>query len=119
MTIDAPPRTERETEEPRPPVRVRDVVFWIFFVVYTLGGVLVLLQGAGAVWAHLSGSLHASLHLRALAGTNYAARIAQRMADASHHLPSPVSIVLGYTFSIFNIALAIFLIWLRPRDRTA
>src|SRR5437868_6580487 len=103
MTVDVLPRADEETTgDAAPRVRVRDVAFWIFFVVYTLGGVLVLLQGAGAVWAHLSAHLHASLHLRALGSTGYAARIAQRMADASHRLPSVGSIVLGYAFSIFN-----------------
>jgi hypothetical protein len=48
-----------------------------------------------------------------------AARTALRMADASHILPSGLVIGLGYAFSIFNIALAFFLLWLRPRDRTA
>src|SRR4051794_21489597 len=93
------------THDERPRLRVRDVVFWILFVAYTAGGVLVLLQGAGAVWAHLHPAFHDSLHLRALGGTTYTARVAQRMADASHTLPSGVSIALGYGFSIFNIGL--------------
>src|SRR4051794_29803802 len=118
MTTDVVERVIEETED-RPARRIRDVAFWAFFAVYTLGGILVLLQGAGAVWAHLSPQLHAHLHLRALEGTSYSARIALRMADASHALPSGPSVVLGYSFSVFNIGLAIFLLWLRPRDRTA
>jgi hypothetical protein len=97
---------------------VRDVVFFVFFIAYTLGGLFVLLQGIGAVAAHLSPGLHESLHIRGL-GTGYSARIALRMADASHVLPSGLVIWLGYAFSILNLALAFFLLWLRPRDRTA
>jgi hypothetical protein len=41
------------------------------------------------------------------------------MANESHILPSPVTVGLGYAFSFFNLALAVFLLWLRPRDRTA
>jgi hypothetical protein len=119
MATDVAELEPEEEQRERSPLRVRDVFFWVFFTVYTVGGILVLLQGAGAVWAHLSPAFHSELHLRALAGTNYSARIAQRMADASHTLPSAPSIVLGYSFSILNIALAIFLLWLRPRDRTA
>ncbi len=98
--------------------RVRDVMFWIFFVAYTVGGILVLAQGVGGIWAHLSKPFLASLQLKEL-GTGYGARIASRMARASFQLPSPLSIAFGYAFSFFNIVLALGLLWLRGRDRTA
>lgn len=41
------------------------------------------------------------------------------MADASHDLQPVPALVADYGFSLFNIALAGFLLWLRPRDRTA
>src|SRR5438309_2194376 len=118
MAVEAPPPEEKIEEPRRAPVRVRDILFWLFFAAYTAGGILVLAQGIGAVWAHLSSSLHSSLHIRAL-NTDIFARVALRMADASHTLPSALSIVLGYAFSLFNIVLAFFLLWLRPRDRAA
>jgi len=102
----------------RLPWRVRDYAFWIFFVVYTVGGVLVLAQGAGAIWAHLSRHFLDGLQVKEL-GAGYSARIANRMARASFHLPSPISMAFGYAFSLFNLILAGFLLWLRGRDRTA
>ncbi len=119
MATDVAEREIETIESERNSLRIRDVVFWVFFAAYTLGGVAVLVQGGGAVWAHISPHFHDDLHLRALAGTDYSARVAQRMADASHSLPSGLSIGLGYAFSVLNLALATFLLWLRPRDRTA
>src|SRR6266699_3121279 len=99
MAVEAPALTTDE-DEPQPR-RVRDVAFWLFFTLYTLGAILVLAQGAGAVWAHLSKHTLASLQLREL-GTGLTARIASRMARASFRLPSALSVVLGYAFSLFN-----------------
>jgi hypothetical protein len=107
-----------ELDEERRGWRVRDYAFWIFFVVYTVGGVLVLAQGVGAIWAHLSKHFLASLQLREL-GSGYSARVASRMARASFQLPSWISVAVGYAFSLLNLVLAGFLLWLRPRDRTA
>ncbi len=105
-------------DEERLPFRVRDAAFWVFFLVYAIGGILVLAQGAGAVWAHLSKHFVESLQVKEL-GAGYSARVASRMARASFQLPSPISIVFGYAFSLFNIVLAAMLVWLRGRDRTA
>ena len=41
------------------------------------------------------------------------------MADASHRVQPAPQLVLDYGFSVFNLALAGFLLWLRPCDRTA
>jgi hypothetical protein len=98
--------------------RLPDALFLAVFVVYTVGSLAVLAQGLGALAAHLSPSLHASFHLRGL-GTGVSARAALRMANESHILPSAWTMGLGYAFSFFNVALAVFLLWLRPRDRTA
>src|SRR5438067_3757455 len=91
--------------EARAPRRVRNVAFWLFFILYTLGAILVLAQGAGAVWAHLSKPTLASLQLREL-GTGLTARLASRLARASFRLPSWPSVALGYAFSLFNLGLA-------------
>src|ERR1041385_5177003 len=113
-------RADPESQQDEAPrrVRVRDVAFWLFFVFYTLGGILVLAQGAGAIWAHLSKHFLESLQLKEL-GTAYSVRIATRMARASFRLPSGFSIALGYGFSLLNITLAGFLLWLRGRGRAA
>jgi len=119
MAVEAPSAVDTEEQASvRPSLRVRDLVFWVFFVVYTVGGVLVLAQGAGAVWAHVSKHFLDGLQLKEL-GAGYSARVASRMARASFQLPSGPSIALGYGFSLFNIVLAIFLLWLRGKDRTA
>ena len=105
-------------EERREPIRLRDVVFWLIFISYTLGGLFVLAQGIAAVVAHHSPAWHDSLHIDGL-GSGYSARVALRIADASHNVPSTLSTVLSYAFSFFNIAIALFVLFLRPRDRTA
>lgn len=99
-------------------IRVRDVAFFVFLAAYALGGLAVLAQGVGAVAASFSDTFHESLHIRGL-GTGFTARVSQRMADASHGIGGPGSIALDYAFSLFNLLLAVFLLWLRPRDRTA
>jgi hypothetical protein len=107
-----------DEEEPRRRLRVVDVLFFAFFTVYFAGAVFTVLAGLGAVAAHLSPTLHETFHVRALA-TGQIARTYQRMADASHVVPSAPLIWLGMAFSVFNLALAAFLVWLRPRDRAA
>lgn len=75
-------------------------------------------MGIGSILASGSGALHETFHVRALA-TGPIARIYQRMADASHEMPSTLLSWLSVGFSVFNLVLAVFLIWLRRRDRTA
>jgi hypothetical protein len=121
LTTDVLDQTE-QLEEASPPRRRRlgDVAFFVLFGAYFAGSVVVLVLGVGAVLASWSPELHETFHVRALA-TGQIARAYQRMADASHppHLPSAPLIWLGLVFSLFNLALALFLIWLRPLDRTA
>lgn len=101
-------------------VRVPDVVFLVVFALYTFGALAVLLQGAGAVAASLSEGLHQAFHERGFGAVGTVGRAFLRMADAWHRdFPSASTIAVDYTFSILNLALAIFLLWLRPRDRTA
>src|SRR5438094_4383812 len=103
MAVETAARTE---PEPAPgegaPARRRwgvgDYLFLVLFIAYTAGSLVVLAQGLGAVWAHLSKPLHASLHLRGL-GTGPTARAALRMANESHVLPPPATVALGYAFS--------------------
>jgi hypothetical protein len=109
----------KEVEAPRRRrVRRGDVVFLVFFLAFSAGGLLALLLGVGSVLASVSEPLHDSLHIRAL-GTGFLARSALRMADAAHEVGSWPQVAFDYAFSILNFLLAIFLLWLRPRDRTA
>ncbi len=96
-----------------------DVAFAVGFVVYVLVGVLPLLSGLVA-WAAIPLGWHDPLHELAFvhAGERLG-RGAEAMADAAHAQQPWVAIALDYGFSLFNLALAGFLLWLRPRDRTA
>jgi hypothetical protein len=99
--------------------RASDIVVVLVFTAYTFGALSILALGVGAVAASASESLHTAMHDRGFGGLGLIARSYLRMADASHHVPSGTTIAIDYTFSVLNIALAIFLLWLRPRDRTA
>ncbi|MDP8961107.1 MAG: histidine kinase [Actinomycetota bacterium] len=104
------------------PGRVRlgwgDVAFSGFLVVYTAFALAALLGGAGAVLARALPTLHDRLHEWALGGSDLG-HLAEAMADASHRVLPAWQLVLDYAFSLFNLGLAGFLLWLRPRDRTA
>jgi signal transduction histidine kinase len=94
---------------------------WLFiaaFLVFSAASVLVLVLGAVSAWSDVRPALHESLHQRAL-GSGLFARMAQAMADASHRRQPGGQFALDYAFSLFNLGLAGFLVWLRPRDRTA
>lgn len=95
-----------------------DVAFFVGLGLYALGGILILAQGLMAVAASLIPSLHESLHVTGL-GTGFDARVALRIADASHAVPSWIQIVADYLFSIFHYLLAILFLRLRPGDWTA
>lgn len=120
VTVESREATSAEPE-PQPKRRwgAADAAFLAIFALYTFGALAVLVQGAGAVAASISPSLHIEFHDRGFGGAGLVARAYLRMADASHQVPSTPTIAVDYAFSILNLALAIFLLWLRPRDRTA
>lgn len=107
-----------DEESRRPRLLVRDVVFFSFIAAFFAGTILVVAMGVGSILASVSPGLHETFHVRALGG-GLTARVYQRMADASHVVPSSLLAWLSVAFSIFNFGLALFLLWLRPRDRTA
>ena len=112
-----------EDDAPSRRWRVVDVLFFLFFAAFTASVIAVVLLGVGSVLAAGSEALHSSFHAKAFGTGPMAQRIYSRMADAAHPdktgLPTGLSAWLAVGFSTFNIALAIFLLWLRPRDRTA
>jgi hypothetical protein len=112
-----------EEDEPRRRLRVRDAAFFLFFAVFTASVIAVVLLGVGSVLAAGSEQLHQSFHAKAFGTGPLASRIYSRMADAAHPdktgLPTGLSAWLAVGFSTVNIALACFLLWLRPRDRSA
>ncbi|HUP84244.1 MAG TPA: histidine kinase [Acidimicrobiales bacterium] len=78
----------------------------------------VLSLGAAAFLASRSPGFHDQLHIWSLDETT-TGRLALRVADTSHRVESLPSFVLDYVFSVFNLALAAFLIYLRRNERTA
>jgi signal transduction histidine kinase len=98
--------------------RLASAAFFAALGVYTAGAIAILAMGVVSAWAHHSPSLHASLHESGLSGGIWG-RHAQAMADASHRVQPLPQLALDYGFSLFNLALAGFLLWLRPGDRTA
>ena len=113
-----PSATEGGPSADRTRIRVRDVAFFTFFPLYALAALALLALGIGALVASASPAFHDSLHLRALS-TGPAGRVASRMADASHNEVTAWQVAIDYSISVLNFGLAIFLVWLRPRDRAA
>lgn len=108
-----------EEDAPRPPLRPIDLAFFAFFAVFTASVVAVVGLGVGSMLAAGSGALHESFHDQAFSSGPLATRIYSRMADAAHAVPTSIGAWLSVGFSTFNVVLAVFLLWLRPRDRTA
>ena len=98
--------------------RIANVSFLTFFAAYFLFALAVLSLGAAAYAASRSPGLHDRLHDWAFDET-MKGRLAQRVADASHDVESLPSFVLDYAFSLFNLAMAGFLVYLRRNERTA
>jgi signal transduction histidine kinase len=78
----------------------------------------VLSLGAASFLASRSPGFHDQLHVWAL-NEDTLGRLALRAADTSHRVESLPSLALDYGFSLFNLALAAFLVYLRRNERTA
>jgi signal transduction histidine kinase len=98
--------------------RIGNGLFLLFFTAYFGFALAVLTLGAVAFIASRSPGLHDQLHVWAL-DDGLAGRLALRAADTSHHVESLPSLALDYGFSLFNLALAAFLVFLRRNERTA
>ncbi len=120
---EAPQSVTGEDEDLRPRWRITDIAYFVFFAFFFAGVVSVVLLGVATLLAAGSNGLHETFHDRAFGDGPLALRIYNRMADAAHPdttgLPTGLSAWLTVGFSIFNLTLAVFLLWLRPRDRTA
>jgi signal transduction histidine kinase len=109
------------TDQPVPTERSRRAAnagFGVFFVGYLGFAVFVLSLGVVAWLAGSHPGLHDKLHIWGTSNSLWG-RASLRMANASHTRESLGQFALDYGFSLLNLGLAIFLVWLRPRDRTA
>ena len=95
-----------------------DVAFFAFLALFTAVALTALLAGVLSAVASSSPGFHDRLHQWGLEPTPFG-RSALAMADAAHRAQPLGALVIDYGFSLFNLGLAGFLIWLRPRDRTA
>jgi signal transduction histidine kinase len=94
-----------------------DWAFFGLFAVYVSYSLAVLIAGALSA-AALPTGLHETLHVRGFSPSTFG-RVSEAMADAAHHAQPGAQLALDYGFSLFNLALAGILLWLRPRDITA
>ena len=112
VVIDAPAVPDR-------PERARGLsVVSVTFLALAAFAVFVLVLGVVAARAASDAALHAWLHEAGLS-ESVLGRLARRMADTAHRSESGWQLALDYGFSMANLALAGFLFWLRPKDRTA
>jgi signal transduction histidine kinase len=95
-----------------------DAAFGAFFAGLVLASLMVMAFGLTAVVAGTSAELHDRLHDIGF-GEGVVARVTQGMADAAHDEHAPAGLLIDYSFSAFNLALAAALLKLRLRERTA
>ncbi len=96
-----------------------DIAFFGFLAIYTIFAIVFLALGIVAAIAHASPDLHQNLHLFGFEAQTFAERMAQAMAVASHQAESGGQLALDYGFSVLNLILGLYLIYLRPHNRTA
>ena len=96
-----------------------DIAFFGFLAIYTMFATVFLALGIVAAIAHASPDLHQNLHLFGFEAQTFAERMAQAMAVASHQAESGGQLALDYGFSVLNLILGLYLIYLRPHNRTA
>jgi signal transduction histidine kinase len=96
-----------------------DAPFALAFVAYMAVTVALLVGGLLVYLASINPGLHSWLHTVGFAAETPIDRYALGIAGASHLPQSLSGIALDYAFSLFNIALALQLLRLRPRHRTA
>src|SRR3989440_4525892 len=95
------------------------MLFFAFLALYTAYALMVLGLGITAAVAHVSPDLHSNLHLIGFDAQTLPQQIAQAVAVASHQTESGAELVLDYGFGALNIVLGLYLVYLRPHNRTA
>jgi signal transduction histidine kinase len=96
-----------------------DLAFAAAFVSYTVFALGTLGLGIVGALASTNPELHQWLHTTGFANESIVDRLALGVASASHQPQSAVGLAIDYLFSAFTIGLALFLLRLRPRQRTA
>lgn len=99
--------------------RAADVLFFVFLSIYTVYALIALGLGVLAAVAHASPDLHGNLHLYGIANESLPERLAQAAAVTSHHAESGWELAIDYGFSVLNLTLGLYLLYLRPHNPTA
>ncbi|HET9847045.1 MAG TPA: histidine kinase [Candidatus Dormibacteraeota bacterium] len=99
--------------------RAADALFFVFLAGYTAYALIVLGLGVLAVVAHAIPDLHSNLHLYGFAAETLPERLAQAAAVASHQAESGWELGIDYGFSLLNLTLGLYLLYLRPHNPTA
>ena len=108
-----------KSEEKAKGLRKSDLAFFTFFGLFLGFTLVVLAMGIVAALASVSPGLHQQLHTIGFSDDDVVSRSALAIAAASHQSFPPTDIAIDYVFSLFNIGLALFLLRLRPRHRSA
>ena len=96
-----------------------DTLFFGFLAAYTAYAIVILGFGVLAAIAHTSPDLHQNLHLLGFNPQTLPERLAQAIATASHQAESGGNLAIDYGFSLLNVVLGLYLVYLRPHNRTA
>lgn len=99
-------------------VRRRDLLFFLFFGALLLTTWIWLTLGGLPGLAAISQSLHDGFHKRGESEGSLA-EVMRNASQAAHSARPGTQALLDYAFSIFNLALGLFLLRLRPFDLTA
>ncbi|MDP9067361.1 MAG: histidine kinase [Actinomycetota bacterium] len=98
--------------------KTASILFFGLFALALLSAWAWLILGALPLLAAMAESIHDGLHRRG-AGVDVAGEVARNAAQAAHGVQVSMQSLFDYLFSFFNLGLAIFLLKLRPYDRTA
>ncbi|MDP9441970.1 MAG: hypothetical protein M3P34_07305 [Actinomycetota bacterium] len=101
--------------------RLGNVAFLVFFAGYACFAVAVLAFGAAAVVAFHNQGFHDHLHYVWGVDDTLWGWLAERLGEAAHrrHQEPIGDLIIDYGFSLFNLSLAFFLVFLRRQERTA
>ena len=107
--------------------KLGDLAFLGFFALYTIAAIIWLLVGLLPFVAGEFPSLRATLQqwTSATGGIPSIQRfrrlieIAISVRRESYNFEPPAQVILQYLFSLLNLVLGVYLIWLRPRNRAA
>ncbi len=93
-------------------------VFPTFFALFTAMSVFLLLLGLGPPLAQSIPEVHESFEAWGRGEGPFSA-LWLGMAEAGHFSHGLGRLALDYTLSVLNVLLGVFLVWQRPRDKTA